>query len=537
MSTTLKSGPEVVKKRGSYRRLLVVTALVIFGSVAGWMIWGAVRDWADARELQAYFAELEKREPGWRDRVYGKPLTQGQMDDHHKWDELQQVLSKNNAAWGPYRQGLYQGMYQNPGEPAAMWPAEQAEFIRGAHQYWLSVLKKLGTMETLPGHYRHVDKSVSSEQMAIQFWGQFGSTAYVVNECVELEVMYHILMNDPQQAFQWFAKCRQPTVNQLYSLPFLLERWLNMTRPQAKTLQQMQQLLEQNARWPEAKGFADFGSELRLLEKSIRELAHGELTAVQVDRLGDQLELVNRDSPWKTPLLGWLRPSYLKYRMGSMFQRPSYLTLRLHQLADRVEELAQLDPSVRWMSWKNFAEAQSIMIDRDQLHKQHSAAAYSDVIPEGLFRLRARYVHLHVLMLFEIQAQLNSSIAAVAAERFRQDHGRFPKEWAELSPAYVDQPIVDPFTGKPLLIKLNEKGIVIYSVGRYGEDQGGENLSHNHYWFYGGKGWDFKRTNLGTRVYLPTLRRGPAYSLQDEQRQTLKENTAEMLKLMKEGKE
>lgn len=536
MSTTLKPATVEVKKRGSYRRLLVMTALVIFGSLASWMIWGAVRDWADARELEAYFAELEKREPDWRDRVYGKALTPAQLDDHQKWNELQQVLSTNTAAWDPYRLGLYQGMRQDSTRPAADIPAEQKEYLKAAHQHWEPVLRKFATMEKWPDYYRCVDRNATYEQMVSQFSGQYRSMAFLVNEGVEVEVMYQIMMNDPEKAFQWFTKCKQPTFGQLYAIPGLVERWLNLTQPEAKTLLHMQKQLEQYARWPETKGFSEFGSELRLLEKSIRELAHGDLTTTQINSQGDELELIPRDSAWKTSLLSSLRPYYLKYRIGSIFHRPNQLILRLHQLADRMEELNKLDPTIRWSSWKKFAEGQSILIDLDLLYKRTSLTTYSDAIPEGLFRLRARYAHVQIRALFETEAQLKTTVAAVAAERFRLDHGRFPKDWAELVPSYVAKPILDPFTGKPLMMKLNEKGIVLYSVGKDAKDEGGENLSHNHYWNYGGKGWDTKNTNLGTRVYLPELRRGPAFSLTKEQQEALKENTAEMLKIMKDDK-
>ena len=83
-----QSSPVTVKKRSTYRGLLLLTALLLFGSIAGWMIWGAIRDWADAKALQQYFTELEAREPGWQDRVYGKPLTQAQLNDRQMWSEL-----------------------------------------------------------------------------------------------------------------------------------------------------------------------------------------------------------------------------------------------------------------------------------------------------------------------------------------------------------------------------------------------------------------------------------------------------------------
>ncbi len=87
------------------------------------------------------------------------------------------------------------------------------------------------------------------------------------------------------------------------------------------------------------------------------------------------------------------------------------------------------------------------------------------------------------------------------------------------------------------MIKLNEKGIVIYSVGQNGQDDGGDNLLSHHYWHYGGRGYEIKNTNLGTRVYLPSLRRGPAFALEETQLESLKENTKETLRLLKEKKE
>ncbi|MFT3881703.1 MAG: hypothetical protein QM703_18820 [Gemmatales bacterium] len=537
MSTTLKTLPVEAKKRGGYRRLLLVTAVVIFGSVASWMIWGAVRDWADARALEAYFAELEKREPGWQDRVYGKALTSAQMDDHQKWGELEQAITANTAKWPvwmAYRQGLSTGMYQDPALPAAHFPPEQVEFLKAAHEYWQPTLKKLSTQGKLPGQHRFLDRNASYEQMLIQASNQ-SSNAYLLNEGVEMEVMYYIMMNDAEQAFRWFSWRKPPTAFTLNASPFLIERWLNLTQPQGATLLQMQKALEGQSHWLEKYGLPGFGTDLRLLEKHIRELAHGELTSRQIDDMGELYGFYSRDSAWKSSLLNWLRPYYVKYRLGNVFQRSNNIVLKLHQMADQVEGLAAVEPARQWASWKSWAEAQSILINRDQLYARKTLPNYSDGIPEGLFLLRARYAHSQVLSLFETEAQMRTALAAVVAERFRVDQGRFPKDWAELVPKYIDQPILDPFTGKPLMLKLNEKGIVIYSVGGQGKDEGGEKLNHNHYWNYGGKGWDVKNSNLGTRVLLPALRRGPAAALTDDQRQALTENTGELLKLMKKG--
>jgi len=537
MKTTVQPAPVAMKKRSAYRRLLLATVLLLFGSIAGWMIWGAIRDWADAKALQDYFTELEAREPGWQDRVYGKALTPAQLDDHQKWNELQEALSMNNVAWSPFRQGLHQGMNQDPAQPTAQVPAEQVEFMKAAHEFLQPVLQKLATMGRLPGRHRLVDRNATYEKMLSTFGNMYDPTAQLLNEAVELEVMYHIMMNDPEQAFRWITGCRPPISGYLYSPPSLIERWLNLTQPQAATLLQMQQLLEQQGRWPEKYAFPGLGSDLRLMEKHIRELAHGDLPIAQIDRLGGQFGLVGRDSPWNTQFLGWLRPHYVKYRVGSIFQRPNHLILRLHQLADQVEELARIEPARQWTTWTQFAQSQSILIDRINYRVGTTLKTYPDTMPEGLFHLRANYLHWQMISLFDQQAQMNTTLAAVVAERYRLDHGRFPADWSELVPRYITQPIIDPYTGKPLQIKLNEKGIVIYSIGHQGKDEGGENLSENHSWQHGGKGWDYKKTNLGTRVYLPALRHGPVIELESYQKEALIENTKELLKLMKEGKQ
>jgi hypothetical protein len=71
------------------------------------------------------------------------------------------------------------------------------------------------------------------------------------------------------------------------------------------------------------------------------------------------------------------------------------------------------------------------------------------------------------------QALLRCAGAGLAAERFRRDKGRWPTSVAELVPAYLPQPLTDPFDGQPLRLVRVGHGIVIYSVGFDGRDDGG----------------------------------------------------------------
>jgi hypothetical protein len=71
-------------------------------------------------------------------------------------------------------------------------------------------------------------------------------------------------------------------------------------------------------------------------------------------------------------------------------------------------------------------------------------------------------------------AQIRTAIAAIAAERYRIDQGRWPESLNQLVPRYLSAVPRDPFVNSPLkLLKLPD-GLFIYSVGFDGKDDGGK---------------------------------------------------------------
>jgi ABC-type transport system involved in multi-copper enzyme maturation permease subunit len=98
------------------------------------------------------------------------------------------------------------------------------------------------------------------------------------------------------------------------------------------------------------------------------------------------------------------------------------------------------------------------------------------------------------------KALLRTDIAALAVERFRRDKGRWPESMAELVPTYLKQVDTDPFDGKPLRYRRNKEGVVIYSVGPDGFDDGG-NLDRAKPLSTG--------TDLGIQLWDPDKRRQP----------------------------
>jgi len=80
------------------------------------------------------------------------------------------------------------------------------------------------------------------------------------------------------------------------------------------------------------------------------------------------------------------------------------------------------------------------------------------------------------------EARHRLAVLGIAAACFRTEEGRYPDKLQELIPDYISAVPIDPFDGKPLRMSPEGDGLVLYSVGMNGEDDGGVDDS----WSYGG---------------------------------------------------
>jgi hypothetical protein len=71
------------------------------------------------------------------------------------------------------------------------------------------------------------------------------------------------------------------------------------------------------------------------------------------------------------------------------------------------------------------------------------------------------------------RADMRCAIAALAAERYRRAKGIWPASLSNLVPDYLSEIPSDPFDGKLLRLRRLDDGVVIYSVGLDGQDNGG----------------------------------------------------------------
>ncbi len=107
-------------------------------------------------------------------------------------------------------------------------------------------------------------------------------------------------------------------------------------------------------------------------------------------------------------------------------------------------------------------------------------------------------------------ACIRCTIAALAAERYRQAHKKWPDSLDKLCPRFLSAVPLDPFDGEPLRYRRVEDGVIIYSISSDGVDNNG-NLERAHP--------NQPDVDLGVRLWNVAKRRQPPRpkALQEEQ--------------------
>ncbi len=94
-------------------------------------------------------------------------------------------------------------------------------------------------------------------------------------------------------------------------------------------------------------------------------------------------------------------------------------------------------------------------------------------VMHGLVRIIMPSLSRAVTLHLRISAQLDCTIAGLAAERYRFETGKLPESLDALVPTYLDEVPTDPFDGEPMRFTQTNEGIVIYSVSDDLADDGG----------------------------------------------------------------
>jgi hypothetical protein len=98
------------------------------------------------------------------------------------------------------------------------------------------------------------------------------------------------------------------------------------------------------------------------------------------------------------------------------------------------------------------------------------------------------------------KAGLRCALVAIALERYRRVHGRWPESLTALVPEYLPRVPIDPYDGAPLRFRRLTDRVVVYSVSLDRQDNGG-NITDNP---------TIPGADLGFRLWDVNRRRQPA---------------------------
>ena len=72
-----------------------------------------------------------------------------------------------------------------------------------------------------------------------------------------------------------------------------------------------------------------------------------------------------------------------------------------------------------------------------------------------------------------LEAMMLTTKAGLACKIYKNQAGHYPENLDALVPGLLDSVPIDPFSGKPLIYRLQDGGVLIYSVGSNEKDEGG----------------------------------------------------------------
>ncbi len=237
------------------------------------------------------------------------------------------------------------------------------------------------------------------------------------------------------------------------------------------------------------------------------------------------------------------RLSFLREEMaresGSLSLRPALLCERAfaHWLFTSGILMSELDggwgyvysyvPGWWWQDalfWFSIADRQLAVADMPPRRRVREARKLAEHVERQLRRHARRYwisamitPALGRVLEEGVKAEVRLHVArtALAAEEWRLTHGRWPDSLEQLVPEFLDAVPEDPFSDTRIQYKRTGTGVVVYSVGPDGQDDGGTSLEEARKLAgedgYLEEGWD-----LPFRLLNPELRGARALTFLEE---------------------
>jgi hypothetical protein len=255
-----------------------------------------------------------------------------------------------------------------------------------------------------------------------------------------------------------------------------LERTLAQGEPSMRELEAVQALLEKEAAEPVF--LQAVRGERASMHTLLLSLKNGETDISELERLASP-------NPRPRP-----RKNFVDY-LGPALARRSHA--HILELMNQYVEAAKLPPE----------KQPPVMNDLEQ--NVRKAKVEWDIVTALVMPAMIRVSNANRRLI----GNLRCAYVAVALERYRRDHGRWPDTLDTLVPKYLGAVPADPQDGKPLRFKQGPDGVVIYWVGPDGKDDGGQ-LNRLNYLAQGSDQgfqlWDVnqRRQPARERLSMPT---------------------------------
>jgi hypothetical protein len=440
--------PIPVWKPRTWRRRLLHTLLFLVVFAVGGMLWFL---WYSFHDLNALMVEMDVQDPGWRlhdIEASRKTVPGAENSALHivavaKSKSLPNVITPDMANLPPQvelneKQSLY------------------LELDFGIHRTAVVESRKLKDMPQGRYPIKYSDDSISTPMSHLH-------DALGVCELLKWDAARRVQANDDEGALESCLALQnaarsmgdEPCYSSLMFRGFChniavgaIERTLAQGRfaPSSEpVLKRMQEAIVQELAAP--KVLIVLRGHRAGLHRFVQAMAEGKVSAATFKAVGNTVDILDS-------LLG-RRTSRMKTLdneiAGTLMEHlPAYLT-RQHaamlRFANDAVEAAKLPPEKadeRFQALENRIREEPYLV-------RITGASFIEI------REAERRMH----------ANLRSAVAALAAERFRLAHKRWPDALDDLVKAgFLDAVPTDPYDGKPIRLKRVADGLVLYSVGR-----------------------------------------------------------------------
>jgi hypothetical protein len=420
-----------------------------------------------ADELERVVLELDENEPGWRlaDLEAARPVPPA--------SENSAIVAQNVARLlpNPWPPEGFESLPQDV-EPPRLLDAAVADALRAERdrlKLALTEARKIaqmpdghfplrlarGAVSTLLGPEAETRRIATLLQCDAVVCCQDGDLTGACRACRALRNLARSVDNEP------FSICQLIVVAEITMLCRSLERVLAQGELGHDELESLQHLLEEEAAVPH----------LEIMARGERATWHEAFDAIEAREMPNpQLFFKSDVSSWKER---WM-PSVLQAEVRE--QHVEMLAL----MAEFMDCVRRPEP------------------DRSGALKAFERRIAS--MPTGLARDPFPSLIKVVDAIRRSDVYLRCTACALATERYRNHHRKWPDTLAALVPTYLSAVPLDPFDGAPLRYRKTADGVIIYSVSTDGVDNGG-NIDHANPSATG--------KDLGIRLWDPAQRRQP----------------------------